>query len=60
MSLGKICIIEDEVDIVEALTLFLSDKDYEVISFNSANEFYKPSQCRSANRAGQRRRSLYR
>lgn len=41
MSLGNICIIEDEKDIVEALTTFLVSQDYEVMSFNSAEEFYQ-------------------
>ncbi len=40
MSLGNICIIEDEKDIVDALTTYLESKDYNVVSFNNAEEFY--------------------
>ena len=40
MSSGNICIIEDEKDIVDALTTFLEAQDFNVISFNNAEEFY--------------------
>ncbi len=40
MSLGNICIIEDEKDIVDALTTYLESKNYNVVSFNNAEEFY--------------------
>lgn len=36
----KICIIEDEVDIVEALEIYLEDLGYLVTSYNSAEEFF--------------------
>lgn len=39
MSLGDICIIEDEEEIVEALTTFLESHEYKVISFNNAEDF---------------------
>ncbi len=41
MELGRICIIEDEKDIVEALTTFLEAQNYSVISFNNAEDFHK-------------------
>jgi two-component system alkaline phosphatase synthesis response regulator PhoP len=40
MSSGNICIIEDEKDIVDALTTFLEAQNFTVISFNNAEEFY--------------------
>lgn len=40
MKNRSICIIEDEIDIVEALTIFLESSDYKVYSYNSAEEFY--------------------
>lgn len=41
MSNGKICIIEDEKDIVDALSTYLEMKGYETTSFNNAEDFYK-------------------
>jgi DNA-binding response OmpR family regulator len=40
-DINKICIIEDEVDIVETMTSYFENEGYEAISFNSAEEFYK-------------------
>ena len=40
-AINKICIIEDEVDIVETLTTYFENEKYSVISFNSAEEFYE-------------------
>jgi two-component system alkaline phosphatase synthesis response regulator PhoP len=40
MNSGNICIIEDEKDIVDALTTFLEAQDFSVISFNNAEDFY--------------------
>lgn len=40
-SVKSICIIEDEKDIVETMTAFLEIENYDVISFNSAEEFYE-------------------
>ena len=40
-NINKICIIEDEVDIVETMTLYFESEGYDAISFNSAEEFYK-------------------
>jgi DNA-binding response OmpR family regulator len=39
-AINTICIIEDEVDIVETLTTYFENEKYNVISFNSAEEFY--------------------
>lgn len=36
----QICIIEDEEDIVEALCAFFESHEYEVVSYNSAEEFF--------------------
>jgi two-component system alkaline phosphatase synthesis response regulator PhoP len=44
MQLGNICIIEDEEDIVDALTTFLISQNYGVISFKSAEDFYENMQ----------------
>lgn len=41
MSSGKICIIEDEKDIVDALSTYLEMKGYEISSFNTAEDFYQ-------------------
>ena len=41
MNKGSICIIEDEVDIAEALKVFLESSNYEVQCFESAEEFYE-------------------
>jgi DNA-binding response OmpR family regulator len=40
-AINNICIIEDEKDIVEAMTVYFENEKYEVISFNSAEEFYE-------------------
>jgi len=39
-QIKNITIIEDEVDIVAALTAFLENHDYKVTSFNSGEEFF--------------------
>jgi DNA-binding response OmpR family regulator len=36
-----ICIIEDEEDIVEALTIFLESSNYNISSYSSAEQFYE-------------------
>ena len=36
----KICLIEDEKDIAEAMKEYLSSKDFEVFTFGSAEDFY--------------------
>lgn len=41
MSSGNVCIIEDEKDIVDALTTFLEAQGYDVISFNNSEDFYR-------------------
>lgn len=43
MHLGNICIIEDEVDIAEALTEYLENANYNVVSYLSAEDFYEES-----------------
>lgn len=39
-DIRNICIVEDEQDIVEAMTTYFENEKYNVISFNSAEEFY--------------------
>lgn len=40
LAIRNICIVEDEPDLVEALTEYLEIYDYKVVSYNSAEEFY--------------------
>lgn len=42
-SINTICIIEDEKDIVEAMTAYFENENLNVISFNSAEDFYEHS-----------------
>lgn len=39
-NIKKVCIIEDEVDLVEALTEYFQIADYEVTSYHTAEDFY--------------------
>lgn len=43
VAIRNICIVEDEPELVEALTEYLELSDYSVISFNSAEEFFENS-----------------
>jgi DNA-binding response OmpR family regulator len=44
MQLGNICIIEDEVDIAEALSEYLENANYNVVSYLSAEDYYEESE----------------
>lgn len=41
LAIKNICIVEDEPDLVEALTEYLEISDYNVTSYGSAEEFFK-------------------
>ncbi len=38
-TINSICIIEDEIDIVDAMKVYLEGEGYSVIAFNSTEEF---------------------